>query len=76
MPKITWCSLEHHSDKLYDCIPDLSHLQVSMKREVSSAVGKFFDVLGWFSPSIVQIKILLQLSGKSLDGMSLYLHAC
>ena len=53
---------------LYVCIPVLTHLQIPTKREVSSAVGKFFDVLGWFFPSTVQIKILLQLIWKEKLG--------
>ena len=53
---------------LYVCIPDLAHLQVPTKREVSSALGKLFDVLGWFSPSNVQMKIHLQLTWKTKLG--------
>ena len=30
------------------------------KRVLMSDVGKTFDVLGWFSPCMIKIKILLQ----------------
>ena len=67
-PKTLGVHWNTHSDMLYVCIPDLTHLQIPTKREVPSAVGKFFDVLGWFSPSTVQIKIILQLTWKEKLG--------
>ena len=45
-PKTLGVHCNTHSDMLYVCIPDLTHLQIPTKREASSAVGKFFDVLG------------------------------
>ena len=67
-PKTLGVHWNTHSDMLYVCILDLTHLQIPTKREVSSAVGKFFDVHGWFSPSTVQIKIFLQLTWKEKLG--------
>ena len=31
-----------------------------MKREITSVLARVFDVLGWFTPAIVFVKILLQ----------------
>ncbi len=56
------------TDTLHVFTPSLSHLKVPTKREVASAVGKTFDVLGWFSPSTIQIKILLQNLWKQKIG--------
>lgn len=37
-----------------------SHLTDITKRRLVSDIGKFYDVLGWFSPVIIKAKILLQ----------------
>ena len=41
-------------------IPDLSSSQPITKRVLVSSIAKVFDVLGWFSPTIIKMKILLQ----------------
>ena len=38
-------------------LPDLSHLT---KRQLVSDAARTFDVLGWFSPTLIKAKILLQ----------------
>ena len=41
-------------------IPDLSSSQPLTKRVLVSSIAKVFDVLGWFSPTIIKMKILIQ----------------
>ena len=58
------------------------HLRIILERaptkhEVASTAAKIFDVLGWFSPVVVWIKILLQIweMGLGWDGtIPKYLH--
>ena len=40
-------------------VAEIPHLTVLTKRAIVSDVAKTFDVLGWFSPSIIVVKILL-----------------
>ena len=39
---------------------ELPPLEIMMKRMLVSDIAKTFDVLGWFSPAIIKVKILLQ----------------
>ena len=48
------------SDHFRLTVTDLPHLHNLTKRALVSDIAKMFDVLGWFSPSIVKAKILLQ----------------
>jgi len=48
------------SDHFQLTVTDLPHLHNLTKRALVSDIAKMFDVLGWFSPSIVKAKILLQ----------------
>ena len=48
------------TDTLHVSTPDLADSGTPTKRQVASAVARTFDVLGWFSPATVTIKILLQ----------------
>ena len=41
-------------------IADLPPIEDVTKRILVSDIAKMFDVLGWFSPSIIKVKILLQ----------------
>ena len=42
---------------LYIVVPTIQDLSHPTKRDIASRV---YDLLGWFSPSVVQAKILLQ----------------
>ena len=42
------------------CIVDLPRVHQMTKRSLVSDVAKIFDALGWFSPTIIKAKILLQ----------------
>ena len=35
-------------------------MKISTKRALASEVAKTYDVLGWFAPSVVLAKVLLQ----------------
>ena len=48
------------TDTLHVATPDLADNGVPTKRQVTSAVARTFDILGWFSPATITIKILLQ----------------
>ena len=48
------------SDHFRLTIADLPPLQNLTKRTLVSDIAKTFDVLGWFSPTIIKMKILLQ----------------
>ena len=48
------------SDHFCLTIADLPPLQNLTKRTLVSNIAKTFDVLGWFSPAIIKMKILLQ----------------
>ena len=39
---------------------DMPSVTILTKRSLTSDIAHIFDVLGWFSPAIVQLKILLQ----------------
>ena len=54
---IEWNSL---SDHFLLTVSELSPLDGLTKRILVSDVAKTFDVLGWFSPSTIKVKILLQ----------------
>ena len=41
-------------------VAEFPHLEAITKRALVSDVAKTFDVLGWFAPVIVKVKILLQ----------------
>lgn len=49
-----------HMDHFRLTVADLSPLDEVTKRKLVSDIAKTFDVLGWFSPTIVTVKILLQ----------------
>ena len=49
-----------NSDHFRLAIADLPQLQNLTKRTLVSDIAKTFDVLGWFSPTIIKMKILLQ----------------
>ena len=46
-------------DTLHVATPDLTDSGTPTKRQVASAVARTFDVLGWFAPASITIKILL-----------------
>ena len=48
------------TDSLHVQTPTLDSIVHPTKREVSSAMAKTFDLLGWFAPATVTIKILMQ----------------
>ena len=47
-------------DQFHDATPSLSPHAGPTKRQVVSDVARTFDILGWFSPAVVIVKILLQ----------------
>ena len=42
-------------------VADLPQVNGLTKRALVSDIAKTFDVLGWYSPTIIKVKILLQL---------------
>ena len=48
------------SDQFHVSTPSLTPNAGPTKRQVASDVARTFDLLGWFSPSVVVLKILLQ----------------
>ena len=42
-------------------VPELPRIECMTKRSLISDIAKTFDVLGWYSPTIVKAKILLQM---------------
>ena len=51
---------DNRADTLHVATPTLTPDDRPSKRKIASDVAKTFDLLGWFSPSIVIVKILLQ----------------
>ena len=49
-----------HSDMLHVSTPAQGLDKLSTKREIASAAVQVFDILGWFAPTVVWVKILLQ----------------
>lgn len=49
-----------HHDHFRLTVADLPPLESITKRLLVSDIAKTFDVLGWFSPSTIVVKILLQ----------------
>jgi len=47
-------------DTLHVSVPSIELNKPPTKREVASAAARVFDVLGWFAPAVVWVKILLQ----------------
>ena len=47
-------------DTLHVATPVLTPLTGPTKRQIASDVAKIFDLLGWFAPAVVRLKILLQ----------------
>ena len=41
-------------------VPQLEDMSDPTKRQVTSAVALYYDILGWFSPATLLMKILLQ----------------
>ena len=59
-PKTMGVHWNTQMDTLHVHMPKLTYLKTRTKREVASAVSQTFDVLGWFAPATIQVKILLQ----------------
>ena len=49
-----------HNDTLHVSVPTLGPSPSPTKREIASSAAKVFDVLGWFAPAVVWVKVLLQ----------------
>lgn len=47
-------------DSLHVATPEVDVMEKATKRRVASAVARVFDVLGWFTPSTLPAKVLLQ----------------
>ena len=69
-PKTLGVHWNTQTDTLHIHTPKLTYLNTPTKREVASAVGQTFDVLGWFAPATIQVKILLQHGASGLGGTS------
>ena len=54
---IEWNASEDHFRLTIANLPPLEHIT---KRILVSDIAKTFNVLGWFSPAIIKVKILLQ----------------
>ncbi len=59
-PKALGLHWNTSTDTFHVCTPSLDYTEVPTKRQFASAVGKTFDIMGWYSPVTVLIKILLQ----------------
>ena len=53
-------------------VPELSCDTPITKKGLVSNIAKVFDVLGWFSPTIIQVKILLQRVWEERVGWDSY----
>ncbi len=47
-------------DSLHVATPPLQDIEAATKRTIASDVARTFDVMGWCSPAVVKMKILLQ----------------
>lgn len=47
-------------DTMYVATPTLTPITGPTKRQIASGVAKTFDLLGWFAPAVIVLKILLQ----------------
>ena len=54
---IKWNSV---SDTFRITVAEINHNDIITKRTLISDVSKTFDILGWFSPTIIKVKILFQ----------------
>ena len=50
----------HHHDHFRLAVANLPPLESIAKRALISDIAQTFDTLGWFSPSILKVKTLLQ----------------
>ena len=64
-PKTLGIHWNSSTDSLHVCTPTLSNDKAPTKRQLASAVGRTFDIIGWYSPATILIKILLQQVWKS-----------
>ncbi len=47
-------------DTLHVSIPDVTPISHPTKRQIASEIPRVFDLLGWFAPALISLKILLQ----------------
>ncbi len=47
-------------DNLHVAVPSIEDLPSPTKRDIASSAAKVFDIMGWYSPSILIVKLLLQ----------------
>ena len=58
------------TDAFFVATPELTEEVPVTKRIISSACAKTFDILGWYSPALIQAKSLLQqlwIAGRAWD---------
>ena len=58
------------TDAFFVATPELTEEGLVTKRVISSACAKTFDILGWYSPALIQAKSLLQqlwIAGRAWD---------
>ena len=58
------------TDAFFVATPELTEEGLVTKRIISSACAKTFDILGWYSPALIQAKSLLQqlwIAGRAWD---------
>ena len=58
------------TDTFFVATPELTEEGPDTKRIISSACAKTFDILGWYSPALIQAKSLLQqlwIAGRAWD---------
>ena len=48
------------TDSLHIITPPVDNITVPTKRQVASSLARTFDIMGWYSPATVTLKILLQ----------------
>ena len=49
-----------HSDCLHVATPPPSRILHPTKRQLASEIARVFDLMGWFAPAVIQLKIMLQ----------------
>ena len=74
-PKTLGLHWNTSTDMLHVCTQTLDDIEVLTKRQLASAVGKTFDIMGWYSPATVLIRSCSNKFGNTrLAGTNLCLQ--